>query len=250
LTEDGLRIVSFLLAVALLLGASKASFAEEAGASAPGDSKAAISPAEPSGAPSSGENAAAGAAKIDSVQHGQGKGDDAKTPNGDGKATSAVTNDADGFGRGHENDNAIDTRIGMPSHRLDGGRRKVGNVQARVRLLQPRRLSAPGPFDQSVRNAIGVPLARREGLERREGEHRGAPSIRPGQPGAGTTVEGHVDRPSVLRTETSRSVSPSILNRGAINGTSALRPGAGSHGIGGPTKAAAGISGTAIRSKH
>ena len=235
-----MRIFCLLLAVVLLLGASvlTASFAEEPAAGAHGDSKAAVSPTESGAGPSAGENAGAGTAKVDSRQREQGKGDDAKTPR------------VDGLGPGHQTDEAIDTRIGMPSRHVDGGRDKIGSAKARARLLQPWRRATPGRFDQGLRNAIGVPLARREGLERRRAERRGAPSVMPDPAAAGTTAAGHVDRPSVLRAATAPSASPTILNRGAINGTSAMPRGAGSHSIGGPTRAVAGISGTAIRPKH
>jgi hypothetical protein len=237
LTEDGLRIFCLLLAVLLLLGASvlTASLAEEPAA---GDSKAAGSPTESGAVPSAGENAGAGAAKVDSRQHEQGKGDDAKTPG------------VDGLGPGHQTDEAIDTR--MPSRHVDGGRDKIGRTKARARLLQPWRRATPGKFDQGLRNAIGVPLARRESLERRRAERQGAPSVMPDRAVADTTTTaaGHVERPSVLRAATGPSTSPTILNRGAINGTSAMPRGAGSHSIGGPTRAVAGISGTAIRPKH
>lgn len=250
-----MRIIFCLLTIMLLLGAlaMRAGFAEEAGPGARSDSNPAGLPTEPSASPpSAGESAGP---NLDSQWRGQTKGDDAKTPSGEGaqKETGGVTNDTSGSGRAYENDDAIDMRIGTQPRRF-GNRTKVGNVKARVRLLQARHPAAPGSFDQGTRNAIGLPLARHEGQERRDGEHHGVTNVAPNPStsgvGASMKADGHLERATTLHANPLPSVSPSTFNRGTINGTGATRPGAGPRSIGGPARAVAGISGSAIRRKH
>ncbi len=253
-----MRIVSYLLTFALLgIAATGVSFAGEAGRGARSAGNVSTSPAEPSASRSSPvENAGEGAAKLDGRPQAHSKADETRAPAGEGaeKGIGGVTSGPGASGLGDKGDDVIDTRIGMPSRRLDGGRNQVENVKARVRLLAPRQPSTPGTFDQGVRNAIGVPLAPRGGQERRDGEHHGVASVVPNSsaPGvaAGTNAEGRLKRATVLRAATSPGLYPGTLNRATINGTGMTRPGLGQQSIGGPAKTFAGIGGTAIRSKH
>jgi hypothetical protein len=259
LTEDGLRIVTCLLTVVLFgVTAVGASFAEEAGAGAHDAGSVSNLPAEPGGSqPPSGGKDGDGAAKLDGPPQAHSKGDDARTRGG-GEGTQhglgPATNAAGASGLGDNGDHAIDTRIGMPSRRLDGNRSGIGNVKARARLLAPRRPSTPGTFKPGLRNAIGVPVAPHGGLERGEGEHHAVPSGVSNAPASGTavstTAEDRLERPAFVRPDTGSGLSPSTPNRGMISGTGTTHRGAGPQGIGGRAKTVAGISGTTIRSKH
>jgi hypothetical protein len=249
--ENGLRIASCLLTV-LLLGvtAGGASFAQEARSGAHDAGNGSNLPAEPGGSQLSVGKGGEGTVKLDGPSQAHSKGDS----EGPRQGIGAATNDPGASTPADKDNHAIDMRIGMPSRRLDGSRSGIENVKARVRLLTPRRPSTPGTFDQGARNAIGVPVAPPGGLERREGEHRGVPTVVPNSPTSGvarnTKAEEHVERPGFVRADTGPGLSPSTSNRGMISGTGAMHPGAGQQGIGGRAKTVAGISGTTIRSKH
>lgn len=165
-----------------------------------------------------------------------------------------------------EKADGIDTLITEQSRRLGGRRDNVGGVKTKVKSLAPgnlrlRRLSAGGASNRVVRNAIGVPVARHEGLEQRNGQRHDLPTVvrvpaagATGVAGSGTAspamADGRVDRPTILRANASPIVGPVAPKRGTINGTSLNRPGFSPSGVGGPAKVVTGISGTAIRPKH
>jgi hypothetical protein len=261
---NGLRIASCLLTV-LLLGVTAVgtSFAEEvgSGAHAGGDSSSSSAETRGSQPSSPGQARENGGAKPDgpSGAHSQGndKRDDAGTRGGGDGALQGIGGTMSGPGAsspGENSDRAIDTSLGMPSRRLEGGRSGAGNVKARVRLLAPRRPSTPGTFDHGVRNAIGMPVAPHSGQDRREGEHRGVPIVVPNFPAANaaasSNTQAHQERPTFMRADTGPALGSSASNRGVISGTGAMHPGAGQQSIGGRAKTVAGISGTTVHSKH
>jgi len=248
---NDLRIVTCLLA-ALLFGTAAVgtSLAEEAGTGTHDAGNVSNSPAEPSGSqPATAGAAGEGTPKLGGELQAHSKGDG----EGPQQGLGAATNGPSASGLGDNGGHAIDTSIGAPSRRLDGSRSRIQNVKARVRLLAPRRPSTPGTLEQSVRNAIGVPVAPHGGPERRD-EHRDVPTVPPNSPASGvatnTKAEDRLERPAFGRGETGLSAGANTSNRGMISGTGAMHPGAGPHSIGGPARTIAGISGTTIRSKH
>ncbi len=260
-----MRIGCYLLAVVLLgAAAMQACFAGEAAGNGEGSNLS----AKPDGSrPPSGEDAARGRAKLDNQPAPEVKGDDSKTATGEGALNgNAVAKDLNASGAGGYDPDGIDTHMTVQPRRLGGKRDEVGDAKIKFTLLapgslRPRRLSKLGTPDRMMRNAIGVPLARHGGLERRDGEHHDFPTVvrvpaagATGVAGSGTaspaTAEGRVDRPTILRANASPILSPVAPNRGTINGTSLNRPGFSPSGVGGPAKQVAGISGTAIRPKH
>ncbi len=253
-----MRIASYLLTIGLFgITAMGASLAEEVGAGAHSAGNVSTSPAEPSASQhSSVESAGEGAAKLDGQPQAHNKGGETGTPGGEGALNriGGTVNSPGASGPNDSGNDVIDTRIGMPSRRLDGRRNKVENVKARVKLLAPRRPSTPAKFDLGMRNAIGVPLTPHGGQEQRDSKHRGVPSIVPNSSGLGaagsTKAEGHVERPALLGADTGLGLNPGMLNRATINGTGATHLGVGQHSIGGPAKAVAGISGSTVHSKH
>jgi hypothetical protein len=263
---NGLRIASCLLTV-LLLGVTTVgtSFADEVGPGAHGGGNSSNSSAETRGSqPSSpGEARESGGAKLDRPSEARGQGndkrDDVGTRGGGEGAPQGVGGTISGPGASSPSENgdhAIDTGIGMPLRRLEGGRSGAGNVKARVRLLAPRRPSTPGTFDHGVRNAIGMPVAAHGGQGRREGEHRGVPMVVPNFPAANavatSSAQAHQGAPASVRADTGPGpgLNSNASNRGTIGGTGTMHPGASQQGIGGRAKTVAGISGTTVRSKH
>jgi hypothetical protein len=114
-----------------------------------------------------------------------------------------------------------------------------------------------------TRNAIGVPVDRHD-IDRHDNVP-GAKSVPNGaQPaGSGSAAAAgpakvdaaleHRDSPQLPgspQLKVSPPVSPTIVNRGSINGTAFTRPGSGQSAIGGSAKTATGISGSTIRPKH
>jgi hypothetical protein len=261
--DNGPRIASCLLTV-LLLGVTAVgmSFAEEVSPGTHAAGNSSNSPEETGGPPpSSLGQAGVGKAKLDGLPEAHGKGgdkrDDARTLGGSERAQQGIGGTISGPGTSNPGDNGdhtIDSRIGMPSRRLDHSRSGVGNVKDRVRQLAPRRPSTPGKSDRGLRNAIGLPVAPHSGQERREGEHRGVPIVVPNVPAASaaesTNAEAHQERPTSVRADTGAGLSSSTSNRGTISGTGAMHAGAGQPGIGGRAKTVAGINGSIVRSKH
>lgn len=152
--------------------------------------------------------------------------------------------------------NGIDTRISVQPRRL-GRRDVVREGNSNVRLLTSRyparRLSAHSVSGRVTRDAIGVPVARQEGLEQRNGPH--LPAVVPNatngaiSSGAGSGLAKNPGTPG--GPPLNALGRPAAFNRGTISGTNHSRPGFGSPpGIGGPAKSTAGISGTGIRPKY
>jgi hypothetical protein len=71
-----------------------------------------------------------------------------------------------------------------------------------------------------------------------------------GWSGSLAKTESHLGGRRIFRPVTRQTVTPTTLNRATIGGPGAIRPGSGPSPLGGPAKAAAGINGTTIRSKH
>ena len=259
--------IGFCLLAAALFGASAigAGFAQEGGSGAHGDSKASSLPAESGTShPSSGENAGDGSARLERQFHADAKGDDGKTPKGEEtlNGAGAAANDAKAFAPGDKNEDAIDTRDTVLPHRLGNRRDAVEEVKAlksvAPRNLLGRRTLSHGATEGVARNAIGIPVARRDGSEQHVGQHRDFPigihGPAPAAIGANESTtsrlakaQGRIDRGT---TSANPIVRPAVSNRGTINGTSLMRAGSGPSGIGGPAKTVAGINGTAIRPKH
>lgn len=262
--DYGLRIASCLLTVLLLdVTAVGMSFADEVGPGAHAGGNSSNASAETRGSqPSSpGQAGVSDGARLDgpSEAHGQGndKRDDAGTRGGGEGVLQGIGATPSGPGAsnpGENGDRATDTGIAMPLQRFETGRTRIEKVKARARLLAPRRPSTPGTFDHGVRNAIGMPVAPHSGQERREGEHRGVPTVVPNFPAAkadpSSNAQAHQERPTSVRADAGPGLSSNASNRSMISGTGAMHPGAGQQGIGGRAKTVAGISGSTVRSKH
>jgi len=237
----------WLLAIALFGATPNAtSFAEEVRSGAPDGS------AERSGpSAASGEPAARSTSKSSAQPVAVGGGDAAKISTGDGAPRE--------IGAGGDSE-GIDTRITVLSRRPGSGRDKFGSPKV-VKLIAPRNLLArrpvaPSGTEPAVRNAVGVVIPRREGIEQHNGE-RSSIIVRNAASGASGYVGGATDRivkpqGSIGRPTTNANliVKPVVVNRGAINGTNLIRPGSAPSGIGGPAKTVAGINGTTIRPPH
>lgn len=265
MAENGLRIGSYLLAIALFGALTmQAGFAEEPGSGARDDSKASHLSAEPSGSQApAGEDAAGRGRKLDDQLSPQAQGDESKSGEGARTATHTVATDPYASAAGDKSFDDIDTQNSVQPRRLSGRRDKVGEGKTKPRslarsALYSRKPSAPEASDRLVRNAIGVPVARHEGSEQRNGAHRdfstvvhspaaGAVGFVTSATGRLAKAEGHFDRPAA---NANPIVRPAAANRGAINGTGLIRSGFALSGVGGPAAPLAGINGTTIRSKH
>jgi hypothetical protein len=232
------KIVFCLLAIALLgASTSERCFAEEGGSGASEGTAV-----ERGGLPPlSSEDVS----KHDSQSAPGTNGDAAKIPTGG--AASEATHAAGQI-------DGIDTRVTVQPRRPGGRRDKVGNTVVKSiapRNLLARRMAAPGALGPVVRDAIGVSVTHREGLEHFtivvHGPATGAIGIAGGATGRVAKPEGSI-APAIPNANA--LVRPTVLNRGAINGTSLVRPGSSPSGVGGPAKTVAGINGTTIRSKH
>ncbi len=104
-----------------------------------------------------------------------------------------------------------------------------------------------------VRNAIGIPIARREGTMIGNGEHSGntveLPRSSSANAGRAEPVGG-AGGPAVVHQGPQPIATASVAGRGKIDGTGLIRPALAPSGLGGPAKVAGGINGTAIRPKH
>ena len=247
--------IGFLLLAIGLFGASTigACFAEEV--------RAHDATAERSNSPSlPGEDAAGNASNPVSQSTPRANGDDGKTPTGEGAPSGAPAQSNSPASNG-VNLNGIDTRNGVLPRRLANGRPKIGN--AKVVKIAPRNLLAPraptpSQFRNTMRNAIGVPVAHVGDVEGRISTHHDfsivahGPSASMGVVGSATDrlgkVEGTIERPIV---HAGPVIKPLVLDRGTINGAAVPHRGVGvSAGIGGPAKTIAGINGTTIRPTH
>ncbi len=166
----------------------------------------------------------------------------------------------DAAGGGKDSD-AIDMRIIVQPRRL-GKRDELREDDTKPRLFarhmfRPQRSAHESPGGVT-RDAIGLPVARHDGMEQGRGQRRDLPVLGH-DPAAAPTgfganasgglarTGGALGRPS---SSASQIVRPAALNRGTINGTSLARPGLSPSSIGGPGKPIAGINGTTIRPMH
>jgi hypothetical protein len=168
--------------------------------------------------------------------------------------------------------NVIDTRITAPSRGTSNNPDKLRALKTftvvRPRGALERRSTTSDAPNRSTRNAIGVPVVRHLGVQRRDSGSAHAVSIPAGVADVGRSAASSVAKfngdgpkqagperpitvnPSTGGQNTSSPASPIAATRGVIDGSKLLRPGFGPSAIGGPAKTFAGISGTAIRSKH
>ncbi len=114
-----------------------------------------------------------------------------------------------------------------------------------------RTFSAMGSANRTIRNSIGVPIEQRDNkhLFSPVGSHVPVPmatSAARTPVGGVAKIEGQVSRPT---NNGFRPVNPVAANHAVINGTGVHRV-PNSSGIGGPSTAVNGISGTSIRPKH
>jgi hypothetical protein len=133
------------------------------------------------------------------------------------------------------------------------GDAKVIKIAPRNLLARPNLAVTP---ETPARNSIGVFVAHHEGPAQRTGERFPTVMYGPafGPIGSAGSATGRLtnDEGAIVRLPPNSNlvVRPTILNRGTINGTSLIRSGASSSGIGGPAKTAEGINGTMIRPKR
>jgi hypothetical protein len=195
--------------------------------------------------PLSGAAASGSGSKLGDQSAPRADGDTATIPAG-GAASEGIRHAA-------KDSDEIDTRITVQPKRPGRGRLKIGNttvVKSSVsRNLLTRRTSVPTAL--VVRNAVGVSVPRREGLEHFtiavHGPAAGATGIGGGAIGRVAKPDGLGERPTPNANPIAK---PALVNRAAINGTTLIHPGFALSGIGGPAKAITGINGTAIRTKH
>ena len=233
--QNGLKISCRLLAIVLLGGLTmRAGFAEENDSDKRDDAKASSRSAAPAAEnPITLDNRSAPRGDNDKRVEGEPGG---KTPDG------------------------IDTRIAVQPRRA--GDKPGKDTKAKIESpalgnLHRRTFPATRPSNQTVRNAVGVPVPRHDGGERYDGVHPGyvavphAPAVATtgitGSPSASPTKpEMRTDRPAAIAKPI---VGSSAANRGPINGTGLVHRGSGPSGIGGPATAVGGISGTTIQPK-
>ncbi|HML08764.1 MAG TPA: hypothetical protein VK430_11645 [Xanthobacteraceae bacterium] len=265
-TEKSVRIGSRLFAIALFAAlAIEAGIAQEADSGAR-DAGGLIRSGQDGLRPFSGADDAGDAAKFEKKDPLEGKSDAGQALVGEGNrnGTQAPLKNANPINAGGEPE-GIDTRMMVHAHRLGGRREKIAEVKAKIGLIShsrpaPRRWSRPTTLsDRIVRNSVGLPLARRESLERRDGGHRDVPTTVPAPVIGAVGISGNagiakresgLDRSPILRTGAGPIVSPTAANRGTINATGLAHRFSAPSGIGGPARIAAGINGTTIRPKH
>jgi hypothetical protein len=236
LMQNGLKIGSCLLAIVLLGSLTmRAGFAEENDSDKRGDAKASSRSAAPAAEnPTTLDNQSAPRGDNDKKIEGEPGG---KTPDG------------------------IDTRITVPPRRA--GDKPGKDTKAKIESpalgnLHRRTFPATRPSNQTVRNAVGVPVPRHDSGERHDGQHPGYIAVPHGPAVATTGITGspsasptkpemRTDRPAAIAKPIVRS---SVANRGPINGTGLVHRGSGPSGIGGPAKMQDGINGTTIRPTH
>lgn len=257
--ESGLRIVVHLLAIALIgTWMTSACLAEDAAGAGPGSTPS----ANPDGShPPAGEDAA-GMAKPDRQRAPDGKGDSKAVIGEGGEKGNVLGRDVKPSAPGGRDADAIDTRITVQPRR-PGKRDELREGDTKPwplarHIFRPRRLSAREGRGGVTRDAIGLPVARHDGIEQPEGQRRELPGLAHdpavAPTGFGADASGGLARTGGVfgRSPSNANpiVRPAALNRGTINGTNLTRPGLGPSSVGGPAKPLAGISGTTIRPKH
>jgi len=163
---------------------------------------------------------------------------------------------------GEKGNDAIDTRMSVQLHRPGAKPNKIGEAKLKMLLVPKnahrRTFSALGSSNRTVRNSIGAPIGQREDIERRDnkqlvspvGSHIPATTVTSAvraPAGSDTKIEGQIARPTP---NVGRPVASLGANHAVINGTGRVRSVPNSSGIGGPSTAIDGISGTSIRPKH
>jgi hypothetical protein len=240
---------AILLVGALLV---RTAFAEEASSGAHGgDAKGSTAPAEASGDKSSSKGAAGEGAK---GEPHPSQGDGGKNhQSGSADRGEPTKEAAPSVQTGKDSSNA-DVHV-EPMRRLDKKKDKPGenNAAFQSKLGLSRRLSPVPQAPNPVRNSIGVVVPAREHAEPHDGVH--PPPATPHAPPAATSVvpntTARLSKPELTNHPIPNPViTPSVANRGAINGTSVTHRNVGPPRIGGPTASAAGINGTTIRAKH
>jgi hypothetical protein len=238
----------------LLIGAlvmPMAAFAEEASSGAHGgDSKGSSAPAEASGdkAPSKG-GGGEGAKGESHPSHGDG----GKNQQGGSVEHGGQAKDAGPSVQTGKDSSNVDVPA-EPSRRLDKKNKPGENNAIQSKQGPNRRLSPAPQAPNPVRNAIGVVVPPPVRVEPHEGAH--PPPAAPHPPSATTPVVPNAAAPRLAKPDVTShatpnpAISPTVVNRGAINGTSVTHHNVGPPRIGGPTASAAGINGTTIRAKH
>ena len=163
---------------------------------------------------------------------------------------------------GEKAPDAVDTRIGVQPRRAGAKPDKIGeakpNVPPAAKNPHRRTFTAFGPSNRTERNSIGVPIGQREDIERSDNKQFGSPpgsrvpvNVTTGTArspiGSGTKIEGQIAHPAP---NAGRPVGWRAANHAVISGTGLVHRVPNSSGIGGPSTAAAGISGTSIRPKR
>jgi len=153
----------------------------------------------------------------------------------------------------------IDTRITAMPGPQHGGRTRASIAPARIvvpRNLLGRPGALPSTAETVRRNAIGVAVAHREGLQQPNLAHAGLVPYRAaaGAIGGVSRTNGLLAKPGGPLARPAAHANPlagpAHWNRGSINGTSLVRPGSSLSAVGGPAKSVAGIDGTAMRPKR
>jgi len=170
-----------------------------------------------------------------------------------GPGGNAASRDPHAFESDVKDFGPIDTRITVQPRRLGG--KKSGVAKANFGTiaagsLHTRRMLGLASTNHILHNAIGLPISKREGIERTiaHGSNGGAP-------GFFNRTDEHVGNPnaahsSVLQASGDRHLGSAGLNRAMITGTEINRLGSGLSAIGGSKKTVAGINGTTIRPRH
>jgi len=162
---------------------------------------------------------------------------------------------------GGKDSDAIDARITVQPRRL-GERDELREGDTKPRpfarhVFRPRRSAHESPGGVA-RDAIGLPVARHDGMEQGSGQRRDLPVLghdpAAAPTGIGTNASSDFARPrgtfGRAPTNANQIAKPAVVNRGTISGINFARSGVGSSSIGGPAKPNTGISGTTIRPKH
>jgi hypothetical protein len=148
-----------------------------------------------------------------------------------------------------------------------GKRASLGQVKTKfgspsANMPQPQRPSTAQPTGRVVRNAIGLPVGRAEGLVRGDGVRHEAPApaqghapAAPGNSAGGSgsvaKLQGSLGGMRIVYPSPSPTAAKTMPNPAKIGGNIVVRGGVGASGVvGGPAKTVAGINGTAIRPKH
>jgi hypothetical protein len=162
--------------------------------------------------------------------------------------------------RGGDN-NAVNTDVTVPSRHPGSNSDKARPANSTFRIGTPgkifgRRISPPGTAEPVTRNAIGLPLARREAVPGPGGSQGGTARIPTHEepPGIGESgianidrPEGELLRPAIIHPGVNPTVGAPPARRGTIAGSGFVHPGSGLSVLGGPSKVVTGINGTTVQ---